>query len=111
MAFPSRNTAAYSPVSLPLHKLSFCTTATLNAKMLWEHLTGGLDMYAVFDYVKKPGLGQSVSEKQILKLVHHGDLLVRSLLHALTSYYSFKFCSTAKKLNSAAYQLLTTGGN
>ncbi|KAI4137758.1 MAG: hypothetical protein L6R39_007112 [Caloplaca ligustica] len=43
--------------------------------MLWEHLTGGLDMYAVFDYVKKPGLGQSVSEKQILKLVHHGDLL------------------------------------
>ncbi|KAL8789718.1 MAG: hypothetical protein Q9213_000968 [Squamulea squamosa] len=63
------------PVSLPLHKLSFCTTATLHSKMLWEHLAGGVDLFAVFDHVRKPGLGRAVSEKQVLKLVRHGDLL------------------------------------
>ncbi len=77
MAFSSRNEISYNPVSLPLHKLSFCTTATLHAKMVWEHLSGGADMYAVFDHVKRPDLGRPVSEKQILKLVRHGDLLVR----------------------------------
>lgn len=67
---------ARGPVSLQLHKLSFCTTATLHAKMLWEHLSGDIDMFAVFDHVKKPGLGQSVSEKQIVRLIRHGNLLV-----------------------------------
>lgn len=66
------------PISLPLHKLSFCTTASLHAKMLWEHLSGGIEMFAVFDHVRKPGLG-TVSEKQVLKLVRHGDLLVCTL--------------------------------
>lgn len=66
----------HSPVSLLLHKLSFCTTATLHSKMVWEHLSGGSDMYAVFDHVRKPGLGQAVSEKQVLRLVRDGHLLV-----------------------------------
>ncbi len=35
-------------------------------------------MFAVFDHVRKPGLG-AVSEKQVLKLVRHGDLLVCTL--------------------------------
>ncbi|KAI4109858.1 MAG: hypothetical protein LQ339_001642 [Xanthoria mediterranea] len=65
----------HSPVSLSLHKLSFCTTATLHSKMVWEHLSGGSDMYAVFDHVRKPGLGQAVSEKQVLRLVRDGHLL------------------------------------
>ncbi|KAL8728103.1 MAG: hypothetical protein Q9166_005628 [cf. Caloplaca sp. 2 TL-2023] len=43
--------------------------------MLWEHLTGGVDMFAVFDHVTKPGLGRAVSKKQVLKLVRHGELL------------------------------------
>ncbi|KAL9604679.1 MAG: hypothetical protein Q9219_000399 [cf. Caloplaca sp. 3 TL-2023] len=43
--------------------------------MLWDHLWGGLDLYAVFDRIRRPGLGQGVSEKQILRLVRRGDLL------------------------------------
>ncbi|KAI4223185.1 MAG: hypothetical protein LQ349_007478 [Xanthoria aureola] len=43
--------------------------------MVWEHLSGGSDMYAVFDHVRKPGLGQAVSEKQVLRLVRDGHLL------------------------------------
>ncbi|KAL8932313.1 MAG: hypothetical protein Q9216_006888 [Gyalolechia sp. 2 TL-2023] len=36
--------------------------------MLWEHLSGDLDMYVVFDHIRKPGLGQAVSERQILRV-------------------------------------------
>ncbi|KAL9586069.1 MAG: hypothetical protein Q9203_003992 [Teloschistes exilis] len=36
-------------------------------------------MFAVFDLVRKPDLGRSVSEKQVLKLVRQGDLLVRRI--------------------------------
>ncbi|KAI4169013.1 MAG: hypothetical protein LQ348_007370 [Seirophora lacunosa] len=43
--------------------------------MLWEHVVGESNMYAVFDHVKKPGLGLGVSERQTLKLVRRGDLL------------------------------------
>ncbi|KAL8651903.1 MAG: hypothetical protein Q9226_004492 [Calogaya cf. arnoldii] len=32
-------------------------------------------MFAVFDHVRKPGLGRAVSEKQVLKLVQDGHLL------------------------------------
>ena len=76
MALLSQPAAAEDPISLPLFKLSFCTTATLQAKMLWEHLSGGSDMSAVFHHVKKPCLGGITSEKQILKLVRAGNLLV-----------------------------------
>lgn len=69
----------HGPVSLPLHKLSFCTTATLHSKMVWEHLSGGTEMFAVFDHVRQPGLGRGVSEKQVLKLVRDGHLLVCTL--------------------------------
>ncbi|KAL8846064.1 MAG: hypothetical protein Q9221_008810 [Calogaya cf. arnoldii] len=43
--------------------------------MVWEHLSGGTNMFAVFDHVRKPGLGRAVSEKQVLKLVQDGHLL------------------------------------
>ncbi|KAI4261712.1 MAG: hypothetical protein L6R42_003092 [Xanthoria sp. 1 TBL-2021] len=43
--------------------------------MVWEHLSGGTEMFAVFDCVRKPGLGRGVSEKQVLKLVRDGHLL------------------------------------
>ena len=76
MSFASQIDHVYSPVSLSLYKLSFCTTATLHANTLWEHLSGSSDMYAVFDRVRTPGLGQTVSEKQILRLIRHSNLLV-----------------------------------
>lgn len=76
MAFPSRSANSYAPVSLPLQKLSFCTNATLHTKPRWEQFAGEVDLYAVFDSVKNRGLGGGVSEKQLLKLVRKGDLLV-----------------------------------
>ena len=63
--------------SLPLFKLSFCTTATLQSKMMWTHLPHRDSMFAVFDQIRKTGLGGLVFEKKILKLIHGGDLLVR----------------------------------
>ncbi|KAL9576747.1 MAG: hypothetical protein Q9212_006849 [Teloschistes hypoglaucus] len=79
MASSSHAALFNHPVSLALLKLSFCTTVTLHAKLPWKHFSDGVDMFAVFDFVRKPDLGRSVSEKQVLKLVRQGDLLVRRI--------------------------------
>ena len=67
------------PVSLPLQKLSFCTTPLLHSKLVWEHLSDQTRICAVFDQVKKPGLGQTATQKHVLKLVQEGHLLVCTL--------------------------------
>lgn len=72
----STHSSLLGPESLPLFKLSFCTTATLQSKMIWTHLPHRDGMFAVFDQVRKTGLGGLVSEKRILKLVQGGDVLV-----------------------------------
>ncbi|KAL8800559.1 MAG: hypothetical protein Q9182_005114 [Xanthomendoza sp. 2 TL-2023] len=63
------------PVSLSLRRLSFSTTPTLQSRPVWEHLTAGADMFAVFDHVQKTILGRAISEKWILKLVQGVNLL------------------------------------
>ncbi len=45
--------------------------------MMWTHLPAQDDMFAVFDQVRKAGLGGAVAEKKVLKLIRGGDLLVR----------------------------------
>lgn len=76
MAFLSRSGSSEGPISLPLFKLSFCTTATHGSKFLWTHLTGKNEMFAVFDQVRKIGLGGSITERRLLKLTCGGELLV-----------------------------------
>lgn len=44
--------------------------------MLWTHLTGRANMYAVFDRLRSIGLGGSLAESRILKLTSEADLLV-----------------------------------
>lgn len=66
----------HGPSSLSLYKLSFCTTAAPGARMLWTHLSGHTNMFAVFDRLRSIGLGGSISESQILKLTCEADLLV-----------------------------------
>ncbi len=73
------------PESLPLFKLSFCTAATLHSKMTWTHLPHDHSIFAVFDQVRKTGLGGRVSEKKILKLVHGADLFVCLTMYSLQS--------------------------
>ena len=75
MAFSSQSTLL-GPESLPLFKLSFCTTATLHSKMIWTHLPHRAGLFAAFDQIRKSGLGGLVSEKKVLKLIQGGDLLV-----------------------------------
>ncbi|KAL8886618.1 MAG: hypothetical protein Q9215_005706 [Flavoplaca cf. flavocitrina] len=72
------------PVSLPLQKLSFCTTPLLHSKLVWEHLSDQTRICAVFDQVKKPGLGQTATLKHVLKLVQDGRLLEEIDLDSLT---------------------------
>lgn len=76
MAFSSQNLEGRGPTSLSLFKLSYCTTATHGAKLVWTHLSAQSDMFAVFDQVRKIGLGGSMLEKRVLKLTRGGDLLV-----------------------------------
>lgn len=76
MASSSQGAPIEGPVSLPLFKLSFCTTATHGSKLIWTHLSGNNEMFAVFDQIRKLGFGGSVIEKRLLKLTRGGDLLV-----------------------------------
>ena len=78
MASVSGIGSSQGPISLPLFKLSFCTTATHGSKLIWTHLTGKNEMFAVFDQVRKIGLGGAITEKRLLKLTRGGDLLVCS---------------------------------
>ena len=64
------------PLSLPLVKLSFCTTSTLRANLLWSHLPYRDDLFAVFDVISYKDLGGCVSEKRVLKLFRGGEILV-----------------------------------
>ena len=44
--------------------------------MLWTHLSGRANMFAVFDKLRSIGLGGSISESRVLKLTCEADLLV-----------------------------------
>ena len=41
-------------------------------------------MFAVFDQIRKCGLGGLVSEKKVLRLIQGGDLLVRLTVSCLS---------------------------
>ena len=72
----SSSTLVNAPVSLPLAKLSYCTTATLSSHMQWIHLTNQNDLFAVFDTTRRLDMSEQISEKHVLKLVNGKDLLV-----------------------------------
>ncbi|KAL9037220.1 MAG: hypothetical protein Q9180_003843 [Flavoplaca navasiana] len=76
--------AGRGPVSLPLQKLSFCTTPLLHSKLVWEHLSDQNRICAVFDQIKKPGLGQTATLKHVLRLVQDSHLLEEIDLDSLT---------------------------
>lgn len=67
-----------APVSLPLFKLSFCTTPTVRVNLVWTHLPQRDNLFAVFDYVSQKDVEGFTTQKKILKLIRGGDLLVRS---------------------------------
>lgn len=84
MAFLSQSGSSHGPLTLPLFKLSFCTATTHGSKLMWTHLTKEREIFAVFDQIKKFGLGGSITEKKLLKLTCGGDLLVCLLKRCLS---------------------------
>lgn len=44
--------------------------------MIWTHLPQQSDMFAVFDVIRKIGIGMVVLEIKVLKIVRGGELLV-----------------------------------
>jgi len=108
----STHSSLLGPESLPLFKLSFCTTATLQSKMIWTHLPHRDSMFAVFDQIRKSGLGGLVSEKRILKLVQGSDLLVclavpcssnpSVIVQRLVGYFVFLFFFLIVDISSGA---------
>ena len=85
MSSSSRSSGPPWPLSLPLCKLSYCTTPTLASKMTWTHIPAQDDMFAVVDQVRRQGLGGSITTRKTLKLIRGGNLLVRSsdVLHCV----------------------------
>lgn len=75
----SAPTVDYSPTSLPLFKLSHCTTTTPRSNMLWTHLPNRDDMFAVFDQLRRMNFDGSIVEMKVLKLVRAGELLVGTI--------------------------------
>ncbi|KAL9634764.1 MAG: hypothetical protein Q9164_003893 [Protoblastenia rupestris] len=75
----SSSTLINGPVTLPLAKLSYCTTATLSSHMQWIHLTNQSDLFAVFDTIRRLDVSEQISEKHILKLVNGRDLVIRKI--------------------------------
>lgn len=71
-----------SPVALenlftmPLAKFSHATTLMLQSKPTWTHLPQRDNMFAVLDLVSSKGLGNGVNQRNILRVVRGGDLLV-----------------------------------
>ena len=65
-----------APLSLPLFKLSFCTTPTVRANLVWTHLPQRDNLFAVFDCVSQKDAEGFMTQQKILKLVRGGDLLV-----------------------------------
>ncbi|CAF9936953.1 MAG: hypothetical protein ALECFALPRED_007017 [Alectoria fallacina] len=43
--------------------------------MIWTHLPQRSDMFAVFDVIRKVGIGKVVTETKVLKLIRGGELL------------------------------------
>ncbi|KAL9132412.1 MAG: hypothetical protein Q9175_006412 [Cornicularia normoerica] len=72
---PTASTVTQRPITLPLFKFSHCTSPNPQAKMIWTHLPQRSDMFAVFDLIRKVGIGMIVSEIRVLKLVRGGELL------------------------------------
>ena len=67
-------------LTMPLAKFSYATTSGLQSKPSWTHLPNRDNMYAVFDLVKSKGSGDSVNQRDLLKVVRGSDLLVRYVL-------------------------------
>ncbi|KAL2044738.1 hypothetical protein N7G274_002513 [Stereocaulon virgatum] len=72
------------PVTLPLFKISYSTTATPRSSKQWTHLPNRDSMFVVFDMVRKKDLDGVVVERKLLKLVKEGELLEEIELDALT---------------------------
>ncbi|MCJ1273299.1 hypothetical protein MMC21_001089 [Puttea exsequens] len=67
-------TTVPGPASLPIMKLSHCTSQNLQAKVTWTHLANRDDMYVVFDLLRTNVSDGSVKEHSVLKVVTAGEL-------------------------------------
>ena len=70
-------TTVPGPASLPIMKLSHCTSQNLQAKVTWTHLANRDDMYVVFDLLRTNVSDGSVKEHSVLKVVTAGELFVK----------------------------------
>ena len=86
MSSSSRSSGPTGPLSLPLCKLSYCTTPTLASKMTWTHIPAQDDMFAVVDQVKRLGLGGSITTRKILKLIRGGNILVCQVTYSVVYF-------------------------
>ncbi len=86
------STGPNGPVSLPLHKISHCTTPSVRAQhMEWKHSPNRDDMFAVFDTMRSKDISNRVTEHRVLKLICGSDQMV-SLPFFFFFFFFFLWC-------------------